>query len=145
MVTDEFEDSWIWFFQVKLRRPFEPKAFRAAREGLLEACGRQGVYEDQAWDLAAAADELLCNVLEHSDAAWLDLGACQEATQGTLRLRLIDNGRRFDVAAEAAKIPKKLPADQEWHLGLAMLSGIGKAMSYRELPEGGNELTLSLA
>lgn len=136
---------WIWFFQVRLNRPFDIEKFREAREALLESCLRQGVAEELGWDLSAAADELLCNVLEHSDAQWLDLGVCQNAVDGMLRLRILDNGQRFDVALAAEKSSELAGDGNNRHMGLVMIKGVSKDLSYRQLPEGGNELVLSLA
>jgi anti-sigma regulatory factor (Ser/Thr protein kinase) len=136
---------WIWFFQQRLLRPFDAKSFRLAREELLQACLRQGILKEQAWDLSAAADELLCNVLEHSDAQWLDLGVCQNALDGMLRLRLLDNGQRFDVALATNKAPEVAGDGNNRHLGLLMIRGVSRELSYSQRPEGCNELVLSLA
>ena len=143
--TEDNEAPWIWFFQERLRRPFEPESFRAAREALVTSCLRQGIPEMQAWDLSAAADELLCNVLEHSDAEWLDLGVCQNASSGMIRLRLLDNGQRFDVALASETAPERAGDGNDRHMGLVMIKGVSRELSYRQLPEGGNELVLSLA
>src|SRR5579863_5867430 len=104
-MTDD-EATWIWFFQQRLLKPFDVKAVRQAREELVKSCLKQGVSNEQAWDLSAAADELICNVIEHSNAGWLDMGVCQNAADGMLRLRLLDNGERFDVAMAADKAPE---------------------------------------
>ncbi len=139
------EAPWFWFYQSRLHRPFETESFREAREALLESCLRQGIPEVQAWDLAAAADELLCNVLEHSDAEWIDLGVCQNAVDGMLRLRMLDNGQRFDVALAAESSDAAAGDGNNRHMGLVMIKGVSTGLSYRQLPEGGNELVLSLA
>jgi anti-sigma regulatory factor (Ser/Thr protein kinase) len=136
---------WIWFFQQRLLRPFDAKSFRIAREELLQACLRQGVLKEQAWDLSAAADELLCNVLEHSNAQWLDLGVCQNALDGMLRLRLLDDGQRFDVALATNKAPEAAGDGNNRHLGLLMIRGVSRELVYSQRPEGCNELVLSLA
>lgn len=143
-MTDD-EAPWIWFFQQRLQRPFETKAIRNAREELVKSCLKQGVSNEQAWDLSAAADELLCNVVEHSNAQWLDLGVCQNAATGMLRLRLLDNGERFDVAMAASKAPEAAGDGSQRHLGLLMIKGISRELVYRQRPEGCNELVLSLA
>lgn len=145
MINADYEAPWIWFFQTRLHRPFEASKFREAREELLKSCLKQGMPEESAWDLSAAADELLCNVLEHSDAQWLDLGVCQNATDGMLRLRLLDNGQRFDVALASEKAPELAGDGNNRHLGLVMIKGVSRELSYRFTPEGGNELVLSLA
>jgi anti-sigma regulatory factor (Ser/Thr protein kinase) len=136
---------WIWFFQQRLLRPFEASSFRIAREELVKSCLRQGIAREQAWDLSAAADELLCNVLEHSDAEWLDLGVCQNAVDGMLRLRLLDNGQRFDVALASTRANEAAGDGTNRHLGLLMIRGVSRELSYRQRPEGANELVLSLA
>src|SRR6202035_2867399 len=99
---------------------------------------------ENAWDLSAAADELLCNVMVHSGALWLDLGVCQNAFDGMLRLRLLDDGERFDVALAAERAPAQAAEGIERHMGLEMIRGVSKDLSYRQLPEGSNELVLSL-
>lgn len=144
-MEQEHEAPWIWFFQQRLLKPYNSDAVRQAREDLVDACMRQGVKPEQAWDLSAAADELLCNVVEHSDAQWLDLGVCQNAVDGMLRLRLLDNGQRFDVALATAGAVEAAGDGNNRHLGLVMIKGVSKELSYRRLAEGGNELVLSLA
>ena len=145
MIEVDYEAPWIWFFQTRLHRPFEAVKFREAREELLASCMKQGMPEESAWDLSAAADELLCNVLEHSAAQWLDMGACQNALDGMLRLRVLDDGLRFDVALATEKAPEAAGDGNNRHMGLVMIQNVSKDLNYRRLPEGGNELVLSLA
>jgi anti-sigma regulatory factor (Ser/Thr protein kinase) len=131
MIAPDNEAPWIWFFQARLNRPFSAESFRAAREELVESCARQGIAAVHAWDLSAAADELLCNVLEHSDAQWLDLGVCQNAVDSMLRLRLLDNGQRFDVALAADKSPELAGDGNNRHLGLVMVSTRRRDVKHR--------------
>ena len=144
MMDDDMDAPWIWFFQVRLHRPFDIRKFREAREDIVESCLRQGIAEVNAWDLSAAADELLCNVLEHSEAQWLDLGVCQNAATGMLRLRLLDDGQRFDVALATESAADAAGDGNNRHMGLVMIKGVSRDLSYRQRPEGGNELVLSL-
>ena len=144
MLNEDDDMPWIWFCQIRLHRPFEAEKFRDARDEVLASCLRQGIAREHAWDLSAAADELLCNVLEHSGAQWLDLGVCQHAVSGMLRLRLLDDGQRFDVALAAEKAPELAGDGNQRHLGLVAVKSVSRDLSYRQLPQGCNELVLAL-
>lgn len=144
MMFSDDKEAWIWFFQCRLKGPFSAPELRAAREALMDACLRHGLKEEQAWDLSAAADELMCNVLEHNQAGWMDLGICQEANTGMLRLRLLDDGERFDVAVAAERSEEAAGDGNDRRLGLHLVKGVSKQLVYRRLEEGANELVLSL-
>jgi anti-sigma regulatory factor (Ser/Thr protein kinase) len=144
MIDDDKDTPWIWFYQVRLMRPFDAVKFREAREEIVASCLRQGIAEVNAWDLSAAADELLCNVLEHSEAQWLDLGVCQNAANGMVRLRLLDDGQRFDVALATEHAEEAAGDGNGRHMGLVMIKGVSKDLRYEQRPDGGNELVLSL-
>jgi hypothetical protein len=75
----------------------------------------------------------------------MDLGLCQNVGTGMVRLRLLDNGERFDVALAADLAEEKAGDGNNRRLGLKLVKTFAKELLYRSLPDGGNELVLCIA
>jgi anti-sigma regulatory factor (Ser/Thr protein kinase) len=128
------------FFVRAFRAPVTPARLRSVRDGLLQEALARGVPEPKAWDLFAAADELLCNIEEHSNARWMEISA-EQGDDGEAVLRIVDDGRDFDVSKASIKAPG--PSGwRERHLGLWMVARLARAMESRRSPEGGNEILI---
>jgi anti-sigma regulatory factor (Ser/Thr protein kinase) len=115
-------------YRQRLEAPFHGLEIRAAREALLDQCLRVGVEESLAWDLAAISDELTSNVLEHSQASWMEWSVNRDDEEGLFFLRFHDNGSRFDAATHP--LP---PAGDGSHggMGLAMTRRLARGLRYR--------------
>jgi len=128
------------FFVRAFRAPVTPARLRSVREGLLQEALAQGIPEPKAWDLAAAADELLCNIEEHSNARWMEISA-ETGEDGETVLRICDDGRAFDVTQAVGKAPG--PSGwRERHLGLWMVKRLANAMESRRSDDGANEILI---
>lgn len=128
------------FFVRAFRAPVTPARLRSVREGLLQEALNQGIVEEKAWNLVAAADEILCNIEEHSNARWMEISA-ERSDEGEAVLRICDDGHDFDISKAAAKAPG--PSGwRERHLGLWMVKRLASAMESRRSPEGANEILI---
>lgn len=123
---------------------FGPEAVDQLRDWLAHELRVAGVSSDLAYSVLTLADEVCCNVLEHSDAHWLELGLEAGGANGAIGLQVRDDGSPFDPTralppAEGAVVQP----GQDRKLGLYMMSRLGEHLKYRR--EGGvNELRLTL-
>ena len=124
-----------------LRQPFDPAELRQAREDQVRAAKAAGLSELLAWDLAAVADELVSNILEHSQATWLEWSLSIEGFERA-RLVLRDNGPAFDAARSSESAEEMAGDGTQRHMGLLMVKRVVESMEYNRLPDGSNELTL---
>jgi anti-sigma regulatory factor (Ser/Thr protein kinase) len=115
-------------FSHRLEAPFHALEIRVAREDLLDQCLRVGLDEALAWDLAAIADELTSNVLEHSHATWMEWAVTWDIEEGLYFLRFQDNGSRFDPSTH----PLAAVGDgSHGGMGLAMTRRLARGLRYR--------------
>ena len=115
-------------FSHRLEAPFHALEIRVAREALLDQCLRVGLDEALAWDLAAIADELTSNVLEHSHATWMEWAVTWDIEEGLYFLRFQDNGSRFDPSS----YPLPMAGDgSHGGMGLAMTRRLARGLRYR--------------
>ena len=130
-----------FFFVESLHPPLGAEGVRDLRDSLLEKALQAGVTEEQAWKLAAAADELVCNLEEHGNAGSLGLSA--ELTEGhePLRLRIRDNGQGFNLV-RAAAMAEGPTGRQERGLGLWMVRQATRSLSQERTAAGENETVL---
>jgi anti-sigma regulatory factor (Ser/Thr protein kinase) len=129
------------FFVRAFRSPVDPDRLRAVREGIVTHALKQGIPQERAWDLASAADELLCNIDEHGGAAWIEVSV--ERTADGALLRVNDDGRSFDVVSAAARAQGPL-GRQERGLGLYVVQSLARSIEHRRLEDGANETLLHL-
>jgi anti-sigma regulatory factor (Ser/Thr protein kinase) len=127
------------FFVRAFRAPVDPERLRSVRESIVQHALDAGLPQTKAWDLASAADELLCNIDEHSGAGWMEI-SLEHGPNGT-KMRLNDDGRDFDlaVAAEGADAPT---GRRDRGLGLFVVKQLASSIQRRRLADGANETLL---
>ena len=128
------------FFVRAFRSPVDPDRLRTVRESIVMHAIEKGLPKERAWDMAAAADELLCNIDEHAGAAWIEI-SLEQAGNETL-LRINDDGRYFDLnaAVDAITVPNN---HRERGLGLYVVKSMARSFRHRRLEDGANETLLS--
>jgi anti-sigma regulatory factor (Ser/Thr protein kinase) len=118
----------------------DPERLRTVRESIVLHALERGLPKERAWDMAAAADELLTNIDEHSGAAWIEISLEQEGERTLLRVN--DDGREFDV--EAAVNARTAPNNHRMRgLGLFVVRTVAQSVQHRRLDDGANETLLS--
>jgi anti-sigma regulatory factor (Ser/Thr protein kinase) len=128
------------FFVRAFRSPVDPDRLRTVRESIVTHVIERGLPKERAWDMAAAADELLTNIDEHAGAAWIEI-SLEQAGEQTL-LRINDDGRAFNVqaAVEGIVAPNN---HRERGLGLFVVKSMAQSVQHRRLDDGANETLLS--
>lgn len=102
---------------------------------------RAGIDGPSAYVLQTVADEMVCNILEHSSALWIELEIHPVGEKVALMIR--DNGEPFDpLPAMRANTPQQqaLRSDPR-NLGLYMAGQLGKEWVYRRLQGGVNQVS----
>ena len=103
-----------------------------------------GITGPSAYVLVTVVDELVCNVLEHGHASWVEL----EMHPGEKAVKLVvrDDGEEFDpVKAIREKSPASaLENESERSLGLYMVSQLADSCDYRRLDGKVNELSFNM-
>jgi anti-sigma regulatory factor (Ser/Thr protein kinase) len=123
---------------------FRPENVDRLREKVGECLKRGGIEGSTAFLLLNLMDELICNILEHSGASWIEMEMHPHPHDVNVILR--DDGKKFDPAkglqtespAEAAE------SDEGRNLGLYMVSRITSSWTYRRVDERINELDLTV-
>lgn len=115
------------------------------REKVGDCLDLGGVTGATAYVLVTVIDELVCNILEHSHATYVELEMHPEPGQVLLLLR--DDGQEFDPA-EA--IMRKTPAsavenESERNLGLYMVSQLASSCNYERLDGNVNQLSFKVS
>lgn len=129
----------------RLQRPFNGAEISAIRREILDDCQAQGLPNSLGWDLVSTADELLCNVWEHSRADWVDFEMNLDPARGTAHMVIRDNGRGFDFEAAVARAEEAAGNGTNRKMGLMLVKRTVDEMRFRRRPEGINELTLELS
>lgn len=114
---------------------------RNLRGSLLAYALDSGLEKEEAWRLAAVADELVSNLEEHGNADWLQVSAELPHDHEPLRLRLLDNSHGFNLvlAAAVAEEPDGL---RERGLGLFMVRQATRSLWQGHTSKGENETVL---
>jgi anti-sigma regulatory factor (Ser/Thr protein kinase) len=124
-----------------LQPPLGAAIVRDFRDRLLERALQAGVAQEQAWKLVAAADEWVSNMEEHGNAGQLRITAELPHGREPLRLRLMDNGRGFDIVASAALAEGPDPKRNRG-LGLWMIRQAARGLRRGRTASGENETIL---
>jgi len=130
---------------MRLEKPFDGEEIRQLRLEITETCEAQGLPDVLTWDLIATADEVICNVLEHSHADWLEFEMALDFARSSAQLVMRDNGVHFDL--NAAVIRAETAAGNGTHrkMGLLLVKKAVDSMDITRRPDGVNELTLNLS
>jgi anti-sigma regulatory factor (Ser/Thr protein kinase) len=106
-------------------------------------CKEQGADENLSWDLVCAADEIIANVIEHSQASWVEWNMDIEPASGKARLEFRDNGAEFDVSKAAREAEKAAGDGTQRHLGLLLVKSVADGLDYRRQDGRVNVLELA--
>ena len=128
---------------------FGPK-FRAEnvdrmRVKLGQCLEHQGVTGTAGHMIMSMADELICNIMEHSHANWVEVELQLRPESGQVVLLLRDDGVPFDPGEiNKQALPKEgLKHGGDRHLGLYLVSRIATSWKYSRTNDGTvNELEL---
>lgn len=105
----------------------------------LTALGRAlGVDPDLLPIVATVVEEICTNIMEHSNASWLEVDL--ERNGGRIWVRVVDNGLPFNFGDRVhAQAKPTLQDRQERHLGLYMVKQLASAV-HSSRDERGNNL-----
>jgi anti-sigma regulatory factor (Ser/Thr protein kinase) len=114
------------------------------REKLGECLQRCGIGGSQSYALLNLMDELACNVLEHSQARWIELEIHPNASD--VRIILRDDGPEFNPAAQVSKgeLDEAVDKGTGRNLGLYMVGQIARSWNYTRANGTVNELVLDV-
>jgi anti-sigma regulatory factor (Ser/Thr protein kinase) len=114
------------------------------RQSVQAEAAQQGLAAQQGFVLVFVIDELVCNVMEHAHAAWLELKI--DADAKGFRCKLLDDGVPFDTAGNvksAATVDIK--GEDERRLGLNLIGRLVDDVTYKRTAEGLNQVELAKA
>jgi len=112
---------------------------RSAVQGEASA---KGLGPQHGFMLLFVVDELCCNVMEHSRAAWAELKI--EANPAGFRLVLTDDGVPFDLAGQAkAASHTDIKGEDDRRLGLNLIGRLVDDLRYDRTPEGLNRVEMA--
>ena len=114
----------------------DPDVLDHIREQLLDWIKEAGVSEEAQTGLHMIFEELVTNIMEHSQAEWLEL-AVMMSEDGVL-MSLADNGAEFNPR-EKFERSKEIPRMQVYRsLGLGMVMNLSRYFYYLRDPKGIN-------
>jgi anti-sigma regulatory factor (Ser/Thr protein kinase) len=121
---------------------FRPENVDRLREKVGECLQRAAIGGSTAFLLLNLMDELICNVLEHGSATWVELEVHPRETEVAIILR--DDGRAFDVShsIHAEQASEAMLDPEGRHMGLYMVGHIADRWRYRRVDGALNELDL---
>jgi hypothetical protein len=122
---------------------FRPESVDRLRIKVGECLERGGIFGSTAFLLLNMMDELICNILEHSKASWVELEMHPE--KKLVKLVFRDNGPRFDPSESMGRKDLDVTVDDGGRsMGLYMVSQIASSWNYHRLDGGVNELNLTV-
>ena len=121
---------------------FRPENVDRLRIKVGECLDRGGIKGSTAFLLLNLMDELICNILEHSHATWVELEMHPSADHVLLLFR--DDGTRFDpgTSLKEPHIEKAVDSEDGRSMGLYMVAQIARSWEYRRVDGAVNELEL---
>ncbi len=112
------------------------------RKAVQSEASTKGLGPQQGFMLLFVVDELVCNVMEHSRAAWAELKV--EANPAGFRLVLTDDGVPFDLAGQVrGAAAHDLKGEDERRLGLNLIGRLVDDLRYDRTPEGLNRVEMA--
>jgi signal transduction histidine kinase len=118
------------------------KDIKAVRVAVQGEAAKAGLSPQHGFVLLFVVDELLCNVMEHAQAASAQLSL--QASSAGFRLTLVDDGRPFDTAGLAQKAAGgDLRNAEDRRLGLNLVGRLVDEIEYRRTPAGQNQVELA--
>jgi anti-sigma regulatory factor (Ser/Thr protein kinase) len=121
-----------------------PDDVHAIRQSVQTEAAQQGLAAQQGFVMVFVVDELVCNVMEHARAAWMELKI--EADPKGFRCKLVDDGVPFDTADSVKSAASAdIKGEDERRLGLNLIGRLVDDVSYTRTPEGLNQVELGKA
>jgi anti-sigma regulatory factor (Ser/Thr protein kinase) len=121
---------------------FGPDEVSRLRDKVGSSLELLGVERYQIHRLVSIADELVCNILEHSSAAWVELGI--EPGETSVKMHLRDDGAAFDSAEAIRTSSLEDSSDEGRHLGHYMVRQMATYYGYLREEPGVNRLDLEI-
>ena len=123
---------------------FRPENVDRLREKVGECLERGGIVGSTAFLLLNLMDELICNILEHGKASWVELEMHPDLKNVKIVFR--DDGPLFDPSDTIkGKGKDQAPEpDNDRSLGLYMVGQIAKSWDYHRVNGDVNELNLTV-
>ncbi len=121
---------------------FRPENVDRLREKVGECLERAGIFGSTAFLLLNLMDELICNILEHGKATWVELEVHPRSEEVTLTFR--DDGPRFDPSQSMGDSGPQgaLDLGEGRNMGLYIIKQNAKSWEYKYLNGNVNELNL---
>ena len=117
---------------------------QSIRQSVQAEASSAGLGAQQGFVMVFVVDELVCNVMEHARAAWLELKI--EADPKGFRCQLLDDGMPFDTAGSVMSASKTdLKGEDDRRLGLNLIGRLVDNVSYQRTAEGLNQVELAKA
>jgi anti-sigma regulatory factor (Ser/Thr protein kinase) len=114
------------------------------RQKVQAEASQSGLGAQQGFVMVFVVDELVCNVMEHARAAWLDLTI--EADPKGFRCKLLDDGVPFDTAGSVkSAATSDLKGEDDRRIGLNLIGRLVDDVKYKRTPEGLNQVELAKA
>ena len=94
--------------------------------------------------LVIVIEEICTNIMDHSEATWMDLGAAW--FEDGIMVTITDNGAEFDPTEkiQTSDLEASLDEHAERHLGLPMIQKICETFAYVRDPRGVNRLVMEI-
>jgi anti-sigma regulatory factor (Ser/Thr protein kinase) len=122
---------------------FRPENVDRLREKVGECLQRASFEGSEAFLLLNLMDELICNILEHGEATWVELEVHPD--KKILNIILRDDGKDFDAGSSIAAQNSSGEAVVDpsgRHMGLYMVGHIADSWNYKRVDGAVNELNL---
>jgi anti-sigma regulatory factor (Ser/Thr protein kinase) len=121
-----------------------PDDVHAIRQSVQAEAAQQGLAAQQGFVMVFVVDELVCNVMEHARAAWMELKI--EADRKGFRCKLLDDGVPFDTAGNVkSAATADIKGEDERRLGLNLIGRLVDDVTYQRTAEGLNQVELEKA
>jgi anti-sigma regulatory factor (Ser/Thr protein kinase) len=123
---------------------FRPENVDRLRVKVGECLERGGIQGSTAFLLLNLMDELICNILEHSHATWVELEL--HPMPDMVHLIFRDDGTQFDPGKNMAEphLDEAVESEDGRRMGLYMVSQIARTWNYKRVNGNVNELELSV-
>lgn len=115
---------------------------KVIRQQVQSEATSKGLGPQQGFMLLFVVDEVVCNVMEHSRAAWAELKV--EANSAGFRLQMTDDGVPFDLAGQVkSTVGQDLKGQDDRRLGLNLIGRLVDDLRYDRTPEGLNRVEMA--
>jgi anti-sigma regulatory factor (Ser/Thr protein kinase) len=120
----------------------KPGDVQAIRQAVQTEAAEAGLSAQQGFIMIFVVDELVCNVMEHSRAARMDLTI--EANAKGFQCQLLDDGTPFDTA-ESVQVASQVEilGQGERRLGLNLIGRLVDKVDYVRTAAGMNQVDLT--